>query len=499
MLFRFTFRYSRRAILRSNDVSPCYQNRLYRFTTINISPSHISAVATMSAHPAARTQILPVEPAEIGHIEPVEAPVIHGQPHAWIEDWELKLSDSESAKHLMQAANKIRQEDLPVAFPTETVYGLGADATRSAAVKSIFAAKQRPADNPLIVHFASIKQLRHLLRGNNAEAQSEDPIPSIYQPLIHSFWPGPLTILLQLPSPSPLAPEVTAGLHTFGARIPASPIALALIRLADVPVAAPSANASTRPSPTTAEHVAQDLDGRLEIILDGGPCDVGVESTVVDGLVSPPVILRPGGIGVEQLRKCSGWENVRVAYEDKAQKSNDIPKAPGMKYKHYSPRAKVVLHEEKSSPPTFTEIARISQWEKVGFVRTRRWREYPLFSDSVKHQNGGVMSATEKSPNGSFDFKSNPSYLPAAVCQYTLKSHVVTIYDEATGSQITAIVVDLGPDAKDVARGLFSALRELDSRGVSAIFVEGIADSEGDVAAAVMNRLRKAAEVNVHE
>jgi L-threonylcarbamoyladenylate synthase len=109
------------------------------------------------------------------------------------------------------------------------------------------------------------------------------------------------------------------------------------------------------------------------------------------------------------------------------------------------------------------------------------------------------MSATEKSPNGSFDFKSNPSYLPAAVCQYTLKSHVVTIYDEATGSQITAIVVDLGPDAKDVARGLFSALRELDSRGVSAIFVEGIADSEGDVAAAVMNRLRKAAEVNVHE
>jgi L-threonylcarbamoyladenylate synthase len=443
------------------------------------------------------TKILAVEAADIGHIESLKAPVNNEEQQAWVEDWELKLSDTESAKHLLLAANKIREGDLPVAFPSETVYGLGADATRSDAVKSIFAAKQRPADNPLIVHFASVKQLRNLLQGNNTTTSTEDPIPSIYQPLICAFWPGPLTILLKLPSPSPLAPEVTAGLNTFGARIPASPIALGLIRLANVPIAAPSANASTRPSPTTADHVAHDLDGKIEIILDGGPCDVGVESTVVDGLVSPPVILRPGGIGVEQLRACPGWENVKVAYEDQAQKSNDVPKAPGMKYRHYSPRAKVVLHEEESCPPTFSEIARISQWEKVGFVRTKRWGEYPLFSDSKHNKSGVTTSPAKEMPNGLSDFKSNPLSLPGVVSQSVPKSHMVTIYDEATGAQITAVVVDLGSDARDVARGLFSALRELDGKGVKAIFVEGIADTEGNVAAAVMNRLRKAAEVNV--
>lgn len=422
-----------------------------------------------------KTKILRVDPAEIGHIESAST----DKESSWIQDWNLKLGDSESARNLVLAAKKLREESLPVAFPTETVYGLGADATRSDAVKAIFTAKQRPADNPLIVHFASIKQLEDLLQGPS-NSTSKDVIPQIYQPLIDRFWPGPLTILLPLPTPSPLAPEVNAGLATFGARIPASPIALALIHLANVPVAAPSANASTRPSPTAAGHVLHDLDGRLEIILDGGPCDVGVESTVVDGLISPPVVLRPGGIGVDELRTCAGWENVVVAYEDKAQDGGKGPRAPGMKYKHYSPRAQVILHEVNSSPPTFADVARVSGWETVGFVRTTNvWRKWKLFSDSDSQPNG----------NGIVD-----TSLLAAVSHQQAKAKSVTIHDEATGAQISAQVIDLGPNVRDVARGLFSSLRELDSKGVKAIFVEGISDGEGNVAAAVMNRLRKAAQ-----
>jgi L-threonylcarbamoyladenylate synthase len=432
-----------------------------------------------------KTQILVVDPGEIGLVESTTGGKNGALDKSWIQSWSLELSHTESARNLALAAKKLREEDVPVAFPTETVYGLGADATRSAAVKSIFAAKGRPADNPLIVHFASIEQLRNFIR-RNGKSTEEDPIPQVYQPLIRHFWPGPLTILLPLPNPSPLASEVTAGLKTFGARIPASPVALALIRLANVPIAAPSANASTRPSTTAAQHVAQDLDGRIEIILDGGPCDVGVESTVVDGLVSPPVILRPGGVGIEQLRAFPGWEDVRVAYEDKAHKGNDIPRAPGMKYRHYSPRARVILYEAGAGEPTFDDIARQSHWEKVGFVRTKHWRECALFSDS------GLLG--NEQANGA---RKEAFSLLAAVRRPSPKAKAITVHDTATGAQIGAVAVDLGGEAADVARGLFSALREVDSHGVAVMFVEGIADGTGDgnVAAAVMNRLRKAAEI----
>jgi L-threonylcarbamoyladenylate synthase len=424
-----------------------------------------------------KTIIKKVDPLQIGQID---AP----DKHFWIQDWGLTLDDSESCRNLLDGARRLREDTVPIAFPTETVYGLGADATRSEAVKAIFTAKQRPADNPLIVHFASVKQLTDL----------SGPIPEIYDSLIRKFWPGPLTILLPLPSKSSLAPEVTAGLSTFGARIPASPVALALIKLANVPIAGPSANASTRPSPTGAEHVAHDLDGRIELILDGGPCEVGVESTVVDGLATPPVILRPGGIGIEQLRSCPGWENVQLAYEDKAQKGGDAPRAPGMKYRHYSPKATVILHEEGSSPPSFMDAAKASEWSAVGFVRTKAWRTHGIFSDSQLSEPPIAESVqpSQRTTTGTFT-----SSLFAAVSKPIPAVKSLTIHDTATGAQLPAFVVDLGSDSKDVARGLFSALRDLDVKGVKAIFVEGIGESEGDLAAAVLNRLRKAAEVNV--
>lgn len=238
------------------------------------------------------TQLLPVDANRIGRF------TFRNVAGSLLEDWDLEAQqDTPDLRNLQLAAAKLRDENIPVAFPTETVYGLGADATRSAAVRGIFEAKQRPSDNPLIVHVCSLQQLRTLLKPFGRDGASEhsdtepsltkdtqDPIPDIYKPLINKFWPGPLTVILPTPSGSVLAPEVTAGLRTFGARMPGNLLALALIKLANVPLAAPSANASTKPSPTAAEHVKHDLDGRIELIIDGGPCDIGVESTVVDGL-----------------------------------------------------------------------------------------------------------------------------------------------------------------------------------------------------------------------
>ncbi|EGP86931.1 uncharacterized protein MYCGRDRAFT_43124 [Zymoseptoria tritici IPO323] len=390
------------------------------------------------------TKILAVDARKIGVIKATP------NPNDILDGLDLELDTTTvDAQHLQEAAEQLKNSDIPVAFPTETVYGLGADATRSAAVQGIYKAKQRPSDNPLIVHFASLKQLRSLLRGSKTSHQAnglhdttEDPIPAIYRPLISRFWPGPLTIILPNPENSPLAPEVTAGLSTFGARMPRHVLALALIQMAGVPVAAPSANASTKPSPTAAEHVAYDLDGRIETIIDGGPCDVGVESTVVDGLSSPPVILRPGGLSLDQIRTCPGWEDTQIAYKNKAEAKSQ-PRAPGMKYRHYSPKAVVILYEAGRSPPSYEELVeRVGAHGRLGIVRTESWL----------------------SPEG---------------------------------ATVELLDISLGRNTGDIARGLFSALRDLDRQDVDAIFVEGIDDNEGDTAAAIMNRLRKAAEIRV--
>ncbi|TPX16434.1 uncharacterized protein E0L32_003728 [Thyridium curvatum] len=442
-----------------------------------------------------------------------------------ISHWELPAAagpaDSADVANLEEAARHLRQTDVPVGFPTETVYGLGADATRSAAVKGIYAAKGRPSDNPLIVHVCDLEMLADVMRGFRRAGDDDgdavtavgangassgltqrapiDLLPAIYRPLVERFWPGPLTLILPNPRPSRLAPEVTAGLATFGARMPASPLARSLIKLAGAPLAAPSANASTKPSPTAAQHVLDDLDGRIGVVLDGGPCSVGVESTVVDGLCDPPVVLRPGGVSLEELRACPGWEGVEKAYRDRAEDGNagsSAPRAPGMKYKHYSPKARVVLYEASVRPRLVAgdvrEAAekgadddgdRLAVSPRIGIVRTGRWPE-------AAGASGVQLEAKQRiSEDVAAEVATGTSEETPAL-SYVIREGALS---DAKGRQVAEVLdVDLGSDTRGIAHGLFSVLRELDRREVDVIFVEGIRDRD-DIAAAVMNRLRKAA------
>ena len=420
-----------------------------------------------------------------------------------LEQWNVHVPSQTISSALQEAADYLRKEDIPVAFPTETVYGLGADATRSSSVKGIYSAKGRPSDNPLIVHVCDLEMLRDLLKGTKAgeatdqrNTDEEDLIPEIYKPLIQKYWPGPLTILLPNPTPSKLAPEVTAGLTSFGVRMPSSSLALSLIKLAGVPLAAPSANASTKPSPTLAQHVKDDLDGRIELILDGGSCDVGVESTVVDGMCDPPVVLRPGGIGMDELRSCPGWENAVKAYKDASEEGKSAPRAPGMKYKHYSPKARVVLYESTYLPDSTgiesRDIEAIetttngspagaqnghSKRRRIGVIRTQRW------APGAGLQHAALKPATAL--NGTHGDEEGPA--PTAFQVST--GDALDEHGQVIGEILD---IDLGKEIRGIAQGIFSALRELDRRGVDVILVDGIAD-DMDIAAAVMNRLRKAA------
>ncbi|KAL8908036.1 MAG: hypothetical protein Q9171_005617 [Xanthocarpia ochracea] len=416
----------------------------------------------------------------------------------FLGDWDIHLSkDSQDANNLLQAANLLKTSSLPVAFPTETVYGLGADATRSDAVAGIYAAKQRPADNPLIVHISSLGQLRRLL-GPNLDSRDGSPddvpqgeIPAIYESLTSRFWPGPLTILLPLPKPSPLAQNVTCSLSTMAVRMPSSRLALALIHLAGVPLAAPSANASTKPSPTTAAHVLHDLSGRIPLIIDGGPCNVGVESTVVDGLSNPPVVLRPGAVSIEMLRECPGWEYVAVGYRDSAETTTTAPRAPGMKYKHYSPKARVILVHGQLS---FRFIANhLPATRRVGLVRTTTWRDEDL---EVPGENMIEGHPVAHSPRTDGFLRRFSVEMLTAVMPKEGSGDRTSMNGEIANQteSIHVSSINLGNDAAIIAQGLFSALRELDLDRVDVIFVEAINETEGDAAAAVMNRLRKAAE-----
>lgn len=216
-----------------------------------------------------------------------------------------------------------------VAFPTETVYGLGADATDAAAAARIYAAKGRPSDNPLIVHIA-----------DPADAERYAQAGTLYRRLAEAFMPGPLTVILPKRECIPLS--VTGGLDSVGIRCPKNRIARTLIRLAGVPVAAPSANLSGRPSPTSARHVREDLDGKIDVILDGGECEVGLESTVVKLCGDTVTILRPGAVTPEMLREVCPHVVLDSGVTEKLPEGT-VPQAPGMKYRHYAPRAKVVL------------------------------------------------------------------------------------------------------------------------------------------------------------
>ncbi|KAJ5473192.1 Translation factorSUA5 type [Penicillium sp. IBT 31633x] len=402
------------------------------------------------------------------------------------EWWEKERSQqTPESKAIEEAASLLRSSDLPVAFPTETVYGLGADATRSSSVQGIYRAKQRPSDNPLIVHIDSLAMLERLLNPTlqtNLNGTRTPPIglPSIYKPLIDRFWPGALTIILPNSSGSPLASEVTSHLTTFGVRMPSSPLARLLIHATDRPLAAPSANASTKPSPTTAQHVYHDLHGRIELILDGGPSGVGVESTVVDGLCDPPAILRPGGIGIDEIRKCEGWENVIVGYKDGTLDVKEVPRAPGMKYRHYSPKARVVLFEPTSNAAGVVKHVQHDLKDSaigahnIGIIRTQNWKLGLELApeDVISKTLNPVSSAIEG-----------------------LVSFPIPVQENGVPGNRTKMAYDyhLGSDAVSIAHGLFAALRALDELDVDVIYVEGVSDREGDLAAAVMNRLRKAA------
>lgn len=223
-----------------------------------------------------------------------------------------------------------------VAFPTETVYGLGGNALSNEAVERIFAAKGRPGDNPLIVHIADETQLNGLV----------SHVPEQAKKLMEAFWPGPLTLIL--PKGEHVASKVTAGLLSVGVRMPSHPIALALIQKSGLPIAAPSANLSGKPSPTTAGHVYSDLKGRIPGIIDGGPTGVGVESTVVDCTTDVITILRPGGVTKEELEAVVG----NVQFDPALHDHKEAPKSPGMKYTHYAPNAPFILVD---SDPEFLQ------------------------------------------------------------------------------------------------------------------------------------------------
>jgi len=255
----------------------------------------------------------------------------------------MKVSPRAPQKRLILTAAEVLRRGGLVAFPTETVYGLGADALNADAVKQIFVAKGRPLDNPIIVHVASEADLRALTTH----------IPQRARVLIDRFWPGPLTLILRK---SPAVPDdVTCGLDTVAVRMPQNKIALALINALGHPIAAPSANLSGRPSGTTAGHVLQDFAGKIDMILDGGPVAVGVESTVLDLSRKPPAILRPGAVTQEDLESLLGRVVMGRGAESKK-------RSPGTRYRHYSPRARVTLVE----PGDETAIARlVDQYAKA--------------------------------------------------------------------------------------------------------------------------------------
>lgn len=325
---------------------------------------------------------------------------------------------------IRQAASVLASGGL-VAFPTETVYGLGADARNPEAVGRIFTAKGRPVDNPIIVHIADEEALAALVTR----------IPPAARRLAARCWPGPLTLVFPA---SDAVPSVTrGGLPTVAVRMPAHPVALALIRAAGCPVAAPSANHSGRPSPTTAQHVLADLGDAVDLVLDAGPAPVGVESTVVDVTGATPVLLRPGGAPVEALEAVVG----PVADAGPGREAADfLRRSPGTRYRHYAPRARVVLVE---APPERASDAMASAVQRLWEAGLRV----------------GVMATTES----------------------------------AAAVPPGAVVRTMGPraDPAAVASCLFAHLRELDDAGLDAIVVEGI--PERGVGRAVMDRLRRAA------
>ncbi|WP_432626792.1 L-threonylcarbamoyladenylate synthase [Brotaphodocola sp.] len=343
----------------------------------------------------------------------------------------VKIQDTADIRdeELAEAAEILRNGGL-VAFPTETVYGLGANALNEEAAKKIYAAKGRPSDNPLIAHISCMEELEPLVK----------EIPEAGRKLAKAYWPGPLTMIF--PKSSIVPYGTTGGLETVAVRMPSDPVANRLIRLAKVPVAAPSANTSGRPSPTTAQHVWQDMNGRIEMILDGGPVGIGVESTIVDVSGEVPTLLRPGAVTMEMLEKTVGHVEIDPAIQGPPTKDFH-PKAPGMKYRHYAPHAQMTLveGEPEAVAKKINELVRegLGQKLRVGVICT----------------------------------------------------------DESRESYPEGLVRSVGERAKEetIAHNLFAVLREFDDLEVDVIYSESF--SKDHLGQAIMNRLTKAAGYHI--
>jgi L-threonylcarbamoyladenylate synthase len=318
--------------------------------------------------------------------------------------------------------SKLINDDQPVAFPTDTVYGLGCNALSKTAVSKIYAIKGRPTDNPLIVHISSISELYELAHTSDLAMQ-----------LANNFWPGQLTMILHKKDMFPK--EVTAGLDTVAIRLPSSLIARAIIRNGRKPIAAPSANVSGRPSPTQAKHVITDLYGKIPIIIDGGPCKFGLESTVIDLTSNTPTILRPGPVTINEIEQCIG----NIEYES-VDMLKELPKAPGMKYKHYSPTAVLTVFngDIQTIVRNINAITATNSYKKIGIMATIQTHKLYHISDNVV---------------------------------------VFTVGDR--------------DEPNTIAANLFATLRDFDEFNVDEIYSESFYDSS--LGHSIMNRLNKAA------
>lgn len=336
-----------------------------------------------------------------------------------------KMDERKLNNDVIETAGKILRNGGLVAFPTETVYGLGADALNEKAAEKIYAAKGRPSDNPLIIHITNMQDLEKIA----------EIIPEVAVKVAEKYWPGPLTMIFEKSDAVPYG--TTGGLETVAVRMPDHEVARAVIDAGGGFIAAPSANTSGRPSPTKAQHVEEDLSGKIDMIVDGGDVEIGVESTILDMTVTPPMILRPGAITKEMLTDLIGEVTVDKALI--SANSEEAPKAPGMKYRHYAPKADLSVVEGPMALviPAINQMAsqRVSQGYKVGIIGTEETLD--------KYQYGIVKS-------------------------------IGTREDEST-----------------IANNLYAILREFDSEEVDYIYSESFAT--GGIGSAIMNRLLKAA------
>lgn len=352
----------------------------------------------------------------------------------------IKIDSSNFKADELSEAAKILQCGGLVAFPTETVYGLGADGLNQVAAKKIYEAKGRPSDNPLILHIADLKALEELTTVN---LQPQNDHTHIGLKLAKAFWPGPLTLIFNKSSIVPYS--TTGGLDTVAIRMPSHPVAFELIRQSGIYIAAPSANISGRPSPTKAEHVIEDMDGKIDMIIDGGKVDIGLESTIVDVTGAVPTILRPGYITAEMIEQVIGTVEYDKAVLSRVKNVNIVPKAPGMKYKHYAPKGNLTIYEgdSKTVIDAINKIAavKLSEGYKVGIIAT----------------------------------------------------------DETLNSYPQGIVKTIGTrkDEDTIARSLFEILRDFDSDEAEYIFTESFENNQ--LGQAIMNRLLKAAGYHIEK